>query len=283
MRLFILCALLCAPLLADKITTPEGKTFEGVVSSFDKDESLTLATGYGDLTFSVKEDVRDASTGDYPWPASKQTEKPLRSTDFEKWVKSRAPQVAAKWVAVPEKKETKELDAKAFFDLVAPACDRAKSLKFREDTVNAIVKDGKWAYVVVTVQALDKNNTGLFMTVGYKGTYDARTGKSAFNPPAKGMADNSQDLDWFCRSLSAEAALTTDDVDEKNKTARDEQAGDKMPKTGPLFLDYEHAREMIEGDALVFKVSVGGITADGDVVWVAEPVRLNPRKLPIKK
>lgn len=66
--LLLLLAAPLAPLFADKIITNEDKTFEGIVIAFDKDKKLTLATGYGDLSFTVATEIKDAAVADFTWP-----------------------------------------------------------------------------------------------------------------------------------------------------------------------------------------------------------------------
>jgi hypothetical protein len=75
----LLLAAPLSPLFADKITTNEDKSFEGIVTAFDKDKKLTLSTGYGDLTFTVATDVKDAAVADYAWPKTASAPEPKRN------------------------------------------------------------------------------------------------------------------------------------------------------------------------------------------------------------
>lgn len=271
MRLFIICTLLCAPLFADKIVA-KFNTFEGIVTKFDKDADLTLSTGYGDLTFSMSDDVREAIACEYTWPKDKV---PNRAPEFEKWANDEALISASKWALVPEKKEAKELDAASFFEQLASAQDRKKSVKDRSEAIDAFVKKGQWCYVAKTVDVVTfvRDYSVQFDSQ----LYDVRTGKLASDGSrsVEGRGTSSIGL-----SLTGSPKWTREEVDAANRKALKEfrdGSGDSV-----IYLDAGKARDLAKGSVIVFKLSLEEGKGN-ELLWIYEPIRILPRKNPIKK
>lgn len=281
--LFICLILLAAPLFADKITTIEDKSFEGIVTAFDKDKKLTLATGYGELSFTVATEVKDAAVADYTWPKSTSTKKPARDAKFEAWIKERdAKKIEVKkptglpegWDFIADKKEENEVDIAKIVDPIleykkVPE-DQNESVKERKTRCSKVIEkiNGKWAYVAFYVESVDEGYDGNITITLSGDMYDPRTGKSA------GLAFRNGP------TLTAEKRVNAKAVDEKNKTLMKDE-GNGVQWSSRYFIDYARAEEIKKGDAIVFKLTPAWTTDSED--WHREFVRVSAKMKLVKK
>lgn len=267
-------------LTADVITTPNGVTFEGVVSVFDKDKKLTLATGYGDLTFTVATDIADASVADYTWPVSALTKKPARAASFEKWVKGRvagkavdvdANQFAWRKVAkTMEPKETKpEVLWGAMEKYLNASGDPDKSVKERDAALAAFKKfDGNWFYACHAVDTVLQNGDELEVTFirsdgrwneateRFEGegfvVHDPRTGNPTTVAPSSIV------------QVGARKGVNGADTDALNSS--------KLHDV--VYVDYSEASGWKRGSGVVFRIE---LKFDDEVwTWIMKPTRLQP-------
>lgn len=270
----ILLLLAASPLFADKITTVEGKVFDGLVTAFDKDKQLTLATGYGDLTFTVATDIKEATVADYTWPKSARASKPARDEKFEAWVNDRGVQKNTAWAELPADLEADEVEASKVLEALKAVRDsQEKSVKERK----AIRKDltdlttNKWFYVQYRVTTVEEAGAKLTLSMDNE-LFDARSGKSLGVNYASGIR------------IFAQEELSAAEVDAKNAESfrlnEEARARGENPGTD-LLIDYSAAEGLTSSDGVVMRVTLK-LTDAGDEVWVFTPVRLHPRAKPDK-
>jgi hypothetical protein len=270
----ILLLLAASPLFADKITTVEGKVFEGVVTAFDKDKQLTLATGYGELTFTVATDIKDAALADYAWPKSASAAKPARDEKFGAWLKERAAQKSMAWAALPAELEGDEVEASKVIEaLKAVQASRDKSVKERK----AIRKEltdltaNKWFYVQFRVTTLQEDDARLSLSMDNE-LFDARAGTRIGYTVSGGVR------------VSAQEELSAAEVDSKNAetfTANEEARARGERPTDEVLVDYDFAEGVSSNDGLVFRATLT-LTDTGDEVWALTPVRRHAGARPDK-
>lgn len=296
LRLVIMClALVLAPVcLADKITTIDDVVFEGIVSEFSKDKGLDLQTGFGRLSFLLRQ-VKSAAKSDYQWPKTCDISKPTRSKAFEDWVVAMKPawdkanppakqplpekkpveeKKDAGRILLPATKETDELDGAGFSkrmsDVRAIKEDKTKSVKEKKDAFKAFGK--KWAYLSVRVEKAEETEAGdIRVRISqaqndYSMTwpwYDARTGEPA------NMWNRAELV------IVAKKDLDSEGVDKMNKFEES-----KETRTA-YYIDYSVAEQLKAGDGIVFKLTLD--CNSGDEVWAEEITRLGPRAKPKPK
>jgi hypothetical protein len=272
--ILVLVVLAASPLFADKITTVEGNVFEGIVTAFDKDKQLTLATGHGDLAFTVATDIKDAEATDYTWPKSAQTAKPARAEKFEAWLKERAAQKSTAWVAIPAELEADEVEASKVIDaLKAVQGSGEKSVKERKAIRKTLtdLTENKWFYIQFRVTMVEEDGGTLKLSMDNE-LFDARKGTRFGLSFSSGIR------------VSATEDLSAAEVDSKNAEtlkSNEEARARGESATLDVVVDYEVAEGLTSSDGLVFRATLT-LTESGEEVWVFKPVRLHAGAKPDK-
>ncbi|MCA8913153.1 MAG: hypothetical protein KDB82_15740 [Planctomycetes bacterium] len=283
-----------ARLHADSVTTPEGTTFEGIVTKFAKDGKLVLSTGYGDLTFEVESDVTEAATEDYSWPKAAHRKAPSRAAEFETWSEERKKSNGKQggnddpsWTDV---KKGRYDDEEASIDTIWKSVDAYESLRGNpEKSVNEKDKafknikklNGKWRCVSVAVDSVQRQGDEL--TVEFQRTYkkdaDGETdwgGRSGFRgyDARTGKPTEAHFSDFF--TLRAKKGLSAKEVDELNKSAAVEKG---LRGEREFYVDWDEAAGWKRGSGVVFVITLS-VKSNDEILWQVIPTRVRPLAAP---
>jgi hypothetical protein len=263
-----------SPLFADQITTADGNVFTGIVTAFDKDKQLTLATGHGDLAFTVATDVKDATVEDYTWPKSAKATKPARAEKFEAWLKERAAQKSTAWAALPAELESDEVEASKVIEALRVVQNSGeKSVKERKAIRKTLtdLTENKWFYVQFRVSMVHEESGRLSLSMDNE-LFDARAGTRIGYTVSGGVR------------VSALEELSAAEVDSKNAetfTANEEARARGERPTDEVLVDYDFAEGVSSNDGVVFRATLT-LTDTGDEVWALTPVRRHAGAKPDK-
>lgn len=271
-------------LCADVVVTAEDSRFEGIVTKFEKSGKLVLSTGYGDLSFELATEVKDAAVTTYSWPKTK-APVPARASGFEEWA---AQIVAAKrklqtWIEMPKVREAGEV---SFDELEKKRAEytklnrAGKSIKERSEERKKINSSTEYAYVAVSVQSVTVEGGNLHVNYG-QGLYDPRTGTKL---------ELQTDFGWSRSALSkvdfygfySNKSLKPDDVDKLNgewvKALVEKKTEVGRQDRSARWIDFSRAEELSRGDAVVLRVSLF-IDEDENTCFVGVPVRFKAGRI----